>query len=56
LGTFPETCFISPHPPSTLHLPHCPGDIEVFKDMALKELNLRLCEKLTGEWGRKGGG
>ena len=45
--TFLGTFFISPHlsPPST---PTSPGNIEVFKGMQLKELNLGWCN-LEGE-------
>ena len=28
------------------------GDVSVFKDMPIKELNLAGCWKLTGEWVR----
>ena len=35
----------SPH-----HFLPTSGDIEVFKDMPIKELNLFRCNKLTGEW------
>ena len=35
--------------PSLDTLPYV-GDISVFKDMPITQLNLRLCEKLTGEW------
>ena len=31
----------------SLH-PTTPGDIEVFKGMQIKELNLRVCGQLTG--------
>ena len=46
--TFLGTFFISPHlsPPST---PTSPGNIEVFKGMQLKELNLEYCKNLEGE-------
>ena len=53
LGTFPGTLFISPHP-SFFHLStplYVPGDIEVFKGMALTSLNLHHCSKLTGVFG-----
>ena len=36
--------FISPHP-----FPLTSGDIEVFKDMPIEQLNLEQCENLTGE-------
>ena len=49
--TFPEPSSI----PLTLSLkwPLTPGNIEVFKDMPLKELTLEDCNMLTGEWARK---
>ena len=46
-GTFPGTFFISLHPSSTY--PITPGDIEVFKGMQIKELNLQQCSNLIGE-------
>jgi len=49
MGTFLGTFFISPHPSSTYHI--TPGDIEVFKDMALTSLNLYACKELTGMFG-----
>ena len=44
----PSSVLLTPSLPS----PHSiyPGDIEVFKDMQIKELNLDSCHKLTGEW------
>ena len=50
--TFPEPSSI----PLTISLkwPLTPGNIKVFKDMPLKELDLRACKQLTGEWARKG--
>jgi hypothetical protein len=46
--TFLGTLFISPHlsPPST---PTSPGNIEVFKGMQLKVLELGWCINLEGE-------
>ena len=55
-------CFLKASPedpsqePSSLLLapsvfpPLYPGNIEVFKDMQIKELNLSRCYNLTGEW------
>ena len=46
MGTLPGTFFITPHPSCTY--PTTPGNIEVFKGMQIKELNLRSCKQLTG--------
>ena len=48
--TYPGTFFISPHtfPQMAAH----PGNIEVFKDMPIEKLNLKICKMLTGEWAR----
>ena len=40
------TALITPHG-NTYHIP---GDIEVFKDMAIEKLDLSQCQELTGEW------
>ena len=45
--TFLGTFSISSHPSSAYPIP--PGDIEVFKGMQLKELNLEYCYDLKGE-------
>ena len=55
--TFPETFSISSHPFSAY--PIFPGDIEVFKDMPLIDMDLAYYTKLTGVvglgWGMVGG-
>ena len=55
--TFLGTFSISSHPSSAYLIP--PGDIEVFKDMPLTDMNLKVCKKLTGVfglgWGMVGG-
>ena len=50
--TFLGTFSISSHPSSAY--PILPGDIEVFKDMPLTDMNLEMCQKLTGVFGLGG--
>jgi len=48
MGTFPGTFFISSHTFPPPPLPN-PGNIEVFKGMQIKALNLQSCSNLRGE-------
>ena len=48
LSTFPGTLHLSPHA-LALAYTHA-GDIKIFKDMSITDMNLEGCRQLTGEW------
>ena len=47
LSTFPGTLHLSSHAPALTYT-HA-GDIKIFKDMSITDMNLGGCRQLTGE-------